>query len=414
MSRPKNPIPKYCHHRPSGRAYVRVPDANGCRRTVYLGPHGSQDSKEAYRAELAKLDRKQAATPMPVVSEHPSVNEVLEAFHAHAEQYYRRLDGTHTQELCEFRIVIRHVRLAHGEERAEEFGPRKLRALREAFIRAGWSRKVINQRVNRLRHLFKWAVSHELIPPSVFEGMRTVEGLKAGRTAAPERPPVAPVDDAAVLATLPWLRPTVCAMVELQRLTGMRPGEVVRIRPCDIDTGAAVWVYRPPYHKLSYRNLPRAIAIGPKAQAILKAFMPADASDYIFSPQRSVEEYHAERSAARVTPLWPSHARRNAEKRIEKKSRRPNERYGTDTYRRAITKAVEQLNRAYIEAAVEVELQVEDWAPNRLRHAHATDVRKRFGLEAAQVALGHERADVTQVYAEKNLALAVKVAAEVG
>lgn len=41
-------------------------------------------------------------------------------------------------------------------------------------------------------------------------------------------------------------------------------------------------------------------------------------------------------------------------------------------------------------------------------------MRHRYGLEAAQVALGHERADVTQVYAEKNLALAVKVAAEMG
>lgn len=36
------------------------------------------------------------------------------------------------------------------------------------------------------------------------------------------------------------------------------------------------------------------------------------------------------------------------------------------------------------------------------------------GPEAAQVALGHARADVTQLYAEKNLALAATVAAEMG
>jgi site-specific recombinase XerC len=57
---------------------------------------------------------------------------------------------------------------------------------------------------------------------------------------------------------------------------------------------------------------------------------------------------------------------------------------------------------------------VPHWHPNQLRHAHATVVRRRLGLEAAQVALGHERADVTQVYAEKNLALAAKVAVEIG
>ena len=54
------------------------------------------------------------------------------------------------------------------------------------------------------------------------------------------------------------------------------------------------------------------------------------------------------------------------------------------------------------------------WHPNQLRHNHATEVRQRFGLEAAQVSLGHATADVTQVYAERDLTLAVKVASEIG
>jgi site-specific recombinase XerC len=52
--------------------------------------------------------------------------------------------------------------------------------------------------------------------------------------------------------------------------------------------------------------------------------------------------------------------------------------------------------------------------PNQLRHSYATKVRKEHGLEAAQVLLGHSKADVTQVYAERNSALAAKVAAEIG
>ncbi len=39
-----------------------------------------------------------------------------------------------------------------------------------------------------------------------------------------------------------------------------------------------------------------------------------------------------------------------------------------------------------------------EWMPLQLRHTAATVVRSRFGLEAAQVVLGHARADVTQVY----------------
>jgi integrase len=57
---------------------------------------------------------------------------------------------------------------------------------------------------------------------------------------------------------------------------------------------------------------------------------------------------------------------------------------------------------------------VPTWTPNQLRHTFATEVRKRYGLESAQVLLGHQRCDVTQVYAERNLDLALKVAAEVG
>ena len=54
------------------------------------------------------------------------------------------------------------------------------------------------------------------------------------------------------------------------------------------------------------------------------------------------------------------------------------------------------------------------WHPNQLRHSFATHVRKHHGLEAAQVLLGHSKADVTQIYAEKNEALAVGIAAKIG
>ncbi len=40
----------------------------------------------------------------------------------------------------------------------------------------------------------------------------------------------------------------------------------------------------------------------------------------------------------------------------------------------------------------------------------ATEVRARFGLEAAQVLLGHTRADVTQTYAERPGALPASLA----
>ena len=54
------------------------------------------------------------------------------------------------------------------------------------------------------------------------------------------------------------------------------------------------------------------------------------------------------------------------------------------------------------------------WSPNQLRHAAASSVRRQFGLEAAQCVLGHAKADVTQVYAERDMALAAEVMGKIG
>lgn len=52
--------------------------------------------------------------------------------------------------------------------------------------------------------------------------------------------------------------------------------------------------------------------------------------------------------------------------------------------------------------------------PLQIRHSRGAAVRKKYGLDAAQVALGQARADATEVYAEKNLELAIKIAKEMG
>ena len=46
--------------------------------------------------------------------------------------------------------------------------------------------------------------------------------------------------------------------------------------------------------------------------------------------------------------------------------------------------------------------------------ALATRLRKRFGLDGAQVILGHKTLSVTQVYAEKNVEAAQRIMAAVG
>jgi len=304
---------------------------------------GTYDSPES-RTAFAKLQLELVAAPhhQAANSSEASVNEVLLAFLLHAERHYRGTDGTTTNEYEEYKIVARYVREVYGETPAEKFGPLALKAIRQKFVEAKWSRGFINQRVGRVRRIFKWAASEELVPAAVYQSLTTVTGLQRGRTTARETEPVEPVDDKVVDATLPFLNRHVCGLVEFQQLTGCRPGEACAIRRCDIDTSGAVWLYKPPHHKTAWRGKSRTIAIGPKAQKLLKQFFTPDIDAYLFSPARAVEELRAVRSAQRQTPRYPSHMARNAAKRKKNPKRQPDEKYDRGSYGVAIDRACDK------------------------------------------------------------------------
>jgi integrase len=404
MPRPKNPVPSYRLHKQSGQAIVTL-NLNGARKDVLLGRYDTPESKQEYERILAQLRAAAAPalTPAGQTGSLPdlTVNEVLVAFMEHAERHYRHPDGRPTDEVYNFTLSLRTLRELYGHTLAAEFGPLALKTVRRRMIDLGWCRSQINIRVGRVRRVFKWAASEQLVPVAVYQALATVTGLQKGRSEAVESELVGPVPDEHVRATLPHLNRHVRGMVEFQRLTGCRPGEACRLRCCDIDTTGPTWVYRPVGHKTAWRGKDRAVVIGPKARELVEGFFTGDPTAYLFNPRQATAEHHAARSAARKTPRYPSHMKRNQEKRAATPRRRPALRYTLDAYGHAIDRACDRAG-------------VPCWHPNQLRHSFATAVRERFGLEAAQVLLGHERADVTQMYAERNLSLAQKVAAEIG
>ncbi|WP_439627603.1 tyrosine-type recombinase/integrase [Gemmata sp.] len=431
MPRPKNPVPAYRFHKQSGQAIVTV-NLGDRRKDYLLGPYDSPESKVEYRRVLddlaaGRLDR---AAPADL-----TVNELCLRYWKHAGEHYRNPDGSPTSEVDCVRYAVRVLREEAGEVHARLFGPVLLKQVREAMVRKGWARPTVNEACNRVKRVFRWAVENELVPADRWEALRSVPGLQKGRTNAPEPDPVGPVDRGRVAATLPFVRSPVRGMIEVQLLTGMRPQDVVRVRPRDLDASGPVWLYRPPLHKNAYRGKARVVAIGPKAQAVLKEFAPADPDAHYFSPRSAVESLRAERAAARKTPRWASHLRRNELKRKAEPLRPPGEGYTTHGYAVAVARGCElaypppaHLARRDGESRKEWKLRLtpaqkaelkawrdaHHWHPNQLRHTHGTEVRKRYGLEAAQVVLGHESADVTQVYAERDAALAARVAAEIG
>lgn len=410
MGRPQKPDPKYRHHKRSGQAVVTLTDAAGHRRDVYLGRYRSAASKKAYRRAIAEWEATQHHSTN---GQGLSINELILAFMRWGKGYY----GKDSRELDNYRDAFGPLKLMYGLTSVTEFGPLRLKSLRQGLIEKKLCRKTINRRIGRIKRLFKWGVEEELIPANVFHALQAVAGLVRGRSLAEETDGVKPVPDAFVDATLPHVSRTVRAMIEVQRLTGMRPGEVIQMRASDIDMTGDVWLYRPERHKNTWRGRDRVCPIGPKAQAIIREFLVSDITAYLFSPIRDREERFLRMRAARKSSVQPSQLCR----RKSKPKRIPGNRYTVHSYRRAIKYGAALANSAAIKQAREAgekvandALIVPEWSPNQLRHSKATEVRRQFGLEAAQVVLGHARADVTQHYAERDNTLAIEVARKTG
>jgi integrase len=190
-------------------------------------------------------------------------------------------------------------------------------------------------------------------------------------------------------------------MVEVQLWTGMRPGEVVAMRGRALDRTGAVWTYRPESHKNEHHGIDRVIAIGPKAQAVLRPWLKLDPDAFLFSPRDAEAERNAERRASRRSKRWRSHGADARRKRRGQKRRVLKDAYDVSTYRRAVARACEAAG-------------IEAWHPNRLRHTAATRIRRELGIEAAQAVLGHRLIETTQVYAEVSTGRAIDAMAELG
>ena len=157
--------PSYLPHRQSGRARAVWTDATGVRHQKLLpGPFDSPASRTAF----AKLQLELATTPLtrpPLADpEGVTVAELLLAYLDYAERHYRRADGTPTHEAVEYKLVCRLLRELYTELPAAEFSPLRLKAVRQAMLGKGWSRSLINQRVGRVRRIWKWGASEEAIP----------------------------------------------------------------------------------------------------------------------------------------------------------------------------------------------------------------------------------------------------------
>jgi integrase len=438
MPRLTNKFPSYRQHKASGQAVVTLSG-----RDHYLGIYGTPES----RAEFDRLIAEWLAGGRrltPARGEAPpdlTITELYRDFWRWAKDDYRRPDGTAAPELDNLRLALDPFEAMFGHVAARDFGPLRLQTWQQTLAKSGLCRRTVNQRIKRVVRLFAWAESRELIPRGQHHALRTVPGLKSGRSEARESKIVRPVADDVVATTIPYLSRQLRAVVALQQATGMRSSEVLSMRTGDIDRSGDTWTYSPRQHKGKHHGHARTVFLGPRAQEILSEWLRADPDAYLFRPEDAEEERRVTRRAGRKTPMTPSQRARKRKARPEKA---PGDYYDARAYGHAVRAACRQafphpvvadfldriaatprgqrralrgeLNRWKVEHRAEVQEwdRKHAWHPHQLRHGVATRLRKEFGVDIARIILGHTSPIVTEIYAELDREKALAVVGKIG
>ena len=259
-----------------GRAYSRWTDPiTGQRRRRIWGAWGDPEAVRAYRRWAAEW----IAGGGELTGQTVSVARLILRYLDYAEQHYRK-HGRVTSEVYGIRAALRAVNDLYGDTPAVEFTPSRLMAVQAEWVRLGLSINTCNDYLHRVVRCWSWGVSRSLVPAAVADALGHVQTLRPGRTTAPAPAPRRAVPDADIEAAIPNLHPDPAsqrvleAILRLQRLTGMRPGEVLELRPCDIDRSREPWLYVPPSGgKTLHLERARRVWIGPRARALLTPWL---------------------------------------------------------------------------------------------------------------------------------------------
>ena len=223
-------VPKYRKHQASGQGVVTLSG-----RDCYLGPYGSAESHKSYRRLVAEYLASDGLFLSKSASETLSISDLAAAYLLHVkkecggDRLLRRelLDTGYGDAL----LGARALTTLYGSTLASEFGPHSLKAIRADLLiqhkngkrkdgkpSRQLSRPVVNRRSRAVVRIFQWGVSESLVKAELWHSLKAVEGLKFGKSKAPEPDPVKPVDTSIVEATLLPLPPIVCDMIRFQLL----------------------------------------------------------------------------------------------------------------------------------------------------------------------------------------------------
>ncbi len=399
MARPKGTTktPTYRHYKRTDKGVVTI-----MGRTYTLdGAYGSAESRRHYDRLIAEWLSAGRALPTKAMIGEMTIDELVglywKWFLDQPRQSSERRSPSGVAQVRQLRISLKHLRRLYGSTKVVEFGPLALRALLIEFTRQRsprkphlhWTRETCNNHLIRICGMFRWAVANELAPERLIPAVAAVRLLKAGEGGR-ESAPVEAADDRDVEAVINVACPQVAAMLSIQRLTGMRIGEILSMKTVEIDTAGEVWAYRPTKHKTTNKGGVRLIAIGPKAKEYLRPYLSHDLHALIFTPRRTFEETRSTRYRSRQA------------RRRENKPRKVAERYDSNGFSKTIRLLCKKIVRAEAKLPTPPARPFKPWHTHQLRHAAAEFIRDNYGLEIARAQLGHARERMTERYAKQD------------
>jgi integrase len=310
---------------------------------------------------------------LPEIPGGVTLSAVIAQYSDYCKTYYVLPGGRVSSEPRNIALALSYLIRAAGDLPTAQLSKEHLKAARE-LMQKTCSRKTVNQHVGRVKRFAAWAADRGLLPEESAASLRSLGNLPAFRSGATEHEPVEAVAQDAVEAVAAAIGEPWRSLIRLQWFSGLRPGEACAVTVDQLTAdGDGMRLDLGLQHKGGWRGRRKVVQLGQQAAGVLRPLLYAAAvqkRDRLF-----VTTWTAK--AAEPRPAVPS------------------------SYAHAVARVCKQLG-------------IPAWHPNQIRHSYGTRARAAMGLEAAQLALGHTRADVTQVYAERDAGLAAKVAAKLG
>jgi len=370
-------------------------------KKIMLGRSGTPEAAEALRQlQIQVLTDPTLGFLNP---QQVTVDTLCLAYLKHSKEYD---PGHYFSVKTAAEILLQH----YADLPVDTLDTRHFLFLQEQFVKHGVSRQYCNALMGYIRAMLKWGILRKLVPHQVYVEAKFIPPLKKGKTKARENPERQDVPDDVVRRTLPFMSPTVRAMVQVQRMTGMRPCELCKMTVGDIDRtrGNGLWYYtlkahdpEQHAHKTEQHIGKKVIPLGlPEQELIAPYLVGKNPTDAVFSPRTAMQEWYAERRANRKTKVSPSQETRHNARVAKPSKRMPGEFYDQSSYRGAVHNAIKKGNKVLSE-----DQQIPHWTPYQTRHAASTAAETTLGLDKAQALLGHTSANTTKRYAHGRLAI---------